>query len=269
MKKIEINTHQLGEDGPPLVMLHGWGQSLDSLLPLGELLANGASVHLVDLPGFGASPPPETDWDTAQYADCVLQYLDERQLAQVDLVGHSFGARIAIRLAAGHGERVRSLILIGAAGLPPRLPLRQRLRRRFIRIIGRLLKGWIEPLVSESRRRRLGEWYVERFGSADYRQAGRLRGTLVKVVTEDLTEVAARIRVPALLIYGDLDRETPVEIGRRFEALIAGAELVELPGKDHFPFKDSGAHLCAHLVRRFLRGPFTSGRDADNITPTT
>ncbi len=257
MEKIELNTQRLGAGGPPLVMLHGWAQSLDSLRPLGELLANGAAVHLVDLPGFGASPPPETDWGTVQYADCVLRYLDEHELAQVDLVGHSFGARIALRLAAGYGERVRSLALIGAAGLRPRLPVRERLRRRFIRIVGRVLKRGIEPLVSESRRQRLGAWYVERFGSADYRQAGRLRGILVKTVTEDLTEVAASVRVPTLLIYGELDRETPVEIGRRFQALIADSELVELPGKDHFPFLDSGAHLCAHLIRRFLQERFT------------
>lgn len=256
MEKIELNTHRLGEGGPPLVMLHGWAQSLDSLRPLGELLGIGTSVHLIDLPGFGASPPPESDWGTAQYADCVLQYLEEHELAPVDLVGHSFGTRIALRLAAGHPDRIRSLILIGAAGLRPRLPLRERLRRRFIRIVGRSLKGWIEPLVSESRRQKLGAWYVERFGSADYRQAGRLRGTLVKTVTEDLTEVAASVRAPTLLIYGELDRETPIEIGRRFQALIDGSELVELPGKDHFPFLDTGAHLCAHLARRFLQERF-------------
>jgi len=64
-----------------------------------ELLAFEAQVHLIDLPGFGSSTLPDGGWDTNQYADRILR-MDEQGLEQVDLLGHSFGGRVAIRLAS-------------------------------------------------------------------------------------------------------------------------------------------------------------------------
>ena len=76
MAQVELNSIQLGKNGHPLIMLHGWGQNLQSLQPMGELLATRSQVHILDLPGFGKSSPPPEDWDTAQYADRIYQYLD-------------------------------------------------------------------------------------------------------------------------------------------------------------------------------------------------
>ena len=53
-----LNTVVKGSGRPPLIMLHGWGQSLKDLAPMGELLSRTREVHLIDLPGFGASPKP-------------------------------------------------------------------------------------------------------------------------------------------------------------------------------------------------------------------
>jgi pimeloyl-ACP methyl ester carboxylesterase len=74
----------------------------------------------------------------------------------------------------------------------------------------------------------------------------------VKTVTEDLTRAASEIKAPTLLLWGEEDRATPPEMGRRLQSLIAGSQLVELPGKDHYPFQGDGAHLCAHYVLDFI-----------------
>lgn len=229
-------------------MLHGWGQTLESLLPLGELLGPWARVHLIDLPGFGASPMPEGDWDTSQYAERILAYMDDHGLEQVDLLGHSFGGRVAIRLASKYPERVRRLVLIDSAGLPPKRSLVQKLRMRWSKWLGVAL-SLLSPFFGPG----LKEWHGRRYGSEDYKNAGPLRGTLVKTVTEDLTRNASEIKAPTLLIWGERDTTTPLEMGRRFQSLIAGSKLVQLPGKDHFPFQGDGARLCAYYVIDFIK----------------
>src|SRR6476660_8087035 len=98
MINVNLNAIKLGSRGRHLIMLHGWGQTLASLYPLGELLASRAIIHLIDLPGFGSSGQPTGDWDTERYSECILSYMDENELTQVDLLGHSFGGRISIRI---------------------------------------------------------------------------------------------------------------------------------------------------------------------------
>jgi len=229
-------------------MLHGWGQTLESLLPLGELIRPWARVHLIDLPGFGASSMPEGDWDTSQYAKRILSYMDYNGLKQVDLLGHSFGGRVAIGLASKYPDRVRRLVLINSAGLLPRRSPVQKLGMGWIKWLGvalSLLSSFFGP--------GLKEWHIQRYGSEDYKNAGPLRGTLVKTVTEDLTHDASEIKAPTLLIWGEQDTTIPLEMGCRFQCLIAGSKLVQLPGKDHYPFQGDGAHLCAYYVIDFIK----------------
>jgi pimeloyl-ACP methyl ester carboxylesterase len=233
---------------PPLVMLHGWGQSYNSLSLLGNLLSKSRAVHLVDLPGFGASPKPESDWGTAEYADCILAYLQEQRLDQVDVLGHSFGGRIALQLAAKAPLRIRKLVLVNAAGL-------QRKPRglKALRAIGaKISLRTCRFLDSSFSLHTFEQFHVPRFASRDYLNAGELRRIFVKTVNEDLSDIARTVSIPVLLLWGERDEEVPVEIGRRYHDLLVNSQLVVLPGKDHFPFLNEGAHLCAYHVLKFL-----------------
>lgn len=247
MDRESLNVVKFGWKGNPILLLHGWGQTLESLKPLGELLAREAQIHLIDLPGFGKSTPPPQDWDTIQYAERILQYMDEQGLEQVDLLGHSFGGRVSIRLASRYPVRVRSLVLINSGGLQRQRNFRQQIRSQYIKSL-RQAFGLI-PVYGE----RLKAWHSDRFGSRDYKNAGILRGTLVKTVNEDLTEEASRIQKPTLLIWGELDTETPIEMGHRYNQIIPNSKLISLPGRDHFLFRGEGSHLCAYYIEKFLR----------------
>jgi pimeloyl-ACP methyl ester carboxylesterase len=247
MGEVNLHTVRLGNTGNPILMLHGWGQTLESLQPLGELLATSAQVHLIDLPGFGASALPDEDWDTNQYAERILRYMDENNLEKVDLLGHSFGGRVSIRLASKYPDRVRSVVLINSGGLQRRPSFQQQIRSQLIKWL-RVVFGWI-PIFGSS----LKEWHTQRFGSRDYLNAGKLRGTLVKTVTEDLTSNAESILAPTLLIWGELDTETPIEMAHRYHQLIPNSKLISLPGRDHFLFRNEGSHLCAYYVLQWLR----------------
>ena len=229
-------------------MLHGWGTSGDDLLPLANLMTATARVHLVDFPGFGRSPRPESPWGTQDYAQRVLEYMDTEKLDQVDIVAHSFGTRVAVLLASNHGSRVRRLVLMAAAGIPPRRSLRRRGYLTLLRAFRTLLR-LSTPVFGPAPMR----WFGDQFGSRDYKSAGEMRATLVRVLADDLTTHLARIRAPTLLVWGSLDTETPLEMAQRFKAAIARSRLVVLPNRGHFPYHDDGAQLCAYYINDFLR----------------
>jgi pimeloyl-ACP methyl ester carboxylesterase len=246
MTPVQLNAIELGNNGHPLVMLHGWGQNLQSLQPMGELLATTAKVHLIDLPGFGKSPPPPADWDTAQYADRIYQYLVDKGIESADMLGHSFGGRVSIRLAAKYPQKVRSITLINAGGLQRQRTLQQSLRSQWVRNIRNAFK--ISPMYRDE----LLTWHTQKYGSRDYLNAGVLKGTLVKTVSEDLTELAKQIPIPVLLLWGEADTETPVEMGHRYHSLFANSQLITIPNRDHFMFQAEGSHLCSYYVEKFL-----------------
>jgi pimeloyl-ACP methyl ester carboxylesterase len=246
MAQVQLNTVRLGNHGHPLVMLHGWGQNLQSLQPMGELLATKSQIHLIDLPGFGKSPPPPEDWGTAEYADRIYEYLEEQNIQQADILGHSVGGRISIRLAAKYPQRVRSMTLINAAGLQRQRTLGQSLRSQWIKNLRNAFK--ISPLYRDE----LLTWHNQKYGSRDYLNAGALKGTFLKVINEDLTELAQQISLPVLLLWGEADTETPVEMGHRYHRLLHNSQLITIPNRDHFMFQGEGSHLCAYYVDKFF-----------------
>src|SRR4029078_9662753 len=129
--------------------------------------------------------------------------------------------------AARHPDKVRGLFLIAAAGIPRHRNFRELLVRRARRVAFRTA---MLAVREEDARERLRM----KFGSADYRPAGALRPTFVKVVSGHLSDIAATIRCPVRLVYGENDRETPPEIGHRLQSMIPGRELAVLKGQDHF-----------------------------------
>ena len=230
-----------------LVFLHGWGGSRESLRGIATLFQNRYSVHLIDLPGFGEAPPPPGDWGTLHYTDLVQQYVLERVRGSVVLVGHSFGSRLSIRLAARRLPQVHAAVVMAAPGLPAPLS-RARVRRSAVRALRNVLRA-VQPITGPGP----VAWHTRRFGSKDYLAAGELRSLLVRTVNENLTEIAQAIACPVLLIWGADDAETPPWLGERYRELMNGhATLVILPHKDHHLCTGTGAHLCAFKIREWL-----------------
>lgn len=235
-----------GADALQLIWAHGWGQDHRAFLPLAAQIERAGSHLLLDFPGFGESPPPPSAWGTEDYADAVAAWLATLPRAPRVWIGHSFGCRVGLQLAARHPASLDGLVLVAAAGLRRRRTLAQRLRLGMRVALYKALKqlGRLNFPV---------ERWRGRFGSSDYRSAGAMRPVLVKVVQEDLTDIARHVRCPTLLVYGSADRETPPEIGRRLEQLIPNARLVLVEGFDHYSILGDGRHQVLHHMSQFLR----------------
>lgn len=249
-----LHAVTLGSTGPTIVMLHGWGRSLEALRPLGEILSKDYKVILIDLPGFGRSPLPRGasneggGWGTLEYSERVKRYLDEAGIRDCILLGHSFGGRICVQLASRYPKLPTGLVLIGSHGLKRSRPLRDEVRVRAIKALTSTAKA-IDGITGS---RIFAHYLAPKFGSRDYKAAGDLRKTLVKTVTEDLTPQVPNIIAPTLLLWGADDKETPLDLAQSFNRLIAGSTLRVFPNKGHEPFADVGSHLLAHYILDFF-----------------
>jgi pimeloyl-ACP methyl ester carboxylesterase len=229
----------------PIVILHGWGAHIEAVGPILATFQGAPDVIALDLPGFGESDPPEEPWDVDAYARFMIHFLDELGVERAHLVGHSFGGRVSIALAADEPERVGRLLLIDSAGIPPKRGWRYR-RRVAVAKLGRLIGKLGGP------GRRLQDRMRARVASRDYLEASEaMRGTFRAVVAQNLTERLPRISASTLLVWGDADDDTPVWMGRRMEEMIPDAGLVVLEGVGHYSYAESPGQFRA-VARRFL-----------------
>lgn len=235
--------------GHPVVVLHGWGGRIESMAPVIECLAPGFRVVAPDLPGFGESPGPAEAWGTPEYAGFVRSLLDRRGIAAAHFVGHSFGAKTSLYLAATETDLVSKLVLAGSSGLRSAPSGRARIKRavsRGARVAGEL----------GAPGRALRDAIYRRVASQDYRDAGELRPVLVRVVNEDLASLLPRIKAPTLLVWGDKDDAVPLAHARTMERLIPDAGLVIIEGAGHFTYLDDPARFC-RIVRHFFGAPLS------------
>ncbi len=219
----------LGE-GRPTLLLHGWGVDSRSMQSIMTYLKDrGSKVYALDFPGFGMSELPPEPWEVGDYTALVVQFLDQMGLDQVDIVAHSFGGRVSIKLAAAHPERINRLVLTGSAGIRP-----DRTAGYYVKVYTYKLGKALAKLLPGS----LGKRMIARRGSSDYQQAGEMRATFVKVVNEDLRHLLPDIQSPTLLIWGELDTETPLQDGQLMDQLIPNSRLEVLRGAGHYCYID-------------------------------
>lgn len=233
----------------PIIWLHGWGQDHSSLLKIAKSLNYQGQQYLFDQPGFGQTAMLPKGSDTADYAAQLLQQLEAIGVTgPVTLVGHSFGARVAVQLAAAYPDRVDRVIMISGAGLKQKRSIIWRLKALRLKIMGKM--AYLSDRVFGTDK--LAE-FRRTYGSADYRNAGELRETFVKVVNEDLSQKAKQLPCPALMIYGSEDRETPPAMGQRYARLIPFGRYVECRGFGHLDILDRGAYQVKALMEDFLQ----------------
>ena len=101
-----------------LVFLHGWGvdsQLWFKIVP--ELINKNYALYFLDIPGFGQSQMPNTTYDVDDYKKIVYEFVKKLGLKKINLIGHSFGGRITIKMAAENPEFLEKIILVDTAGI--------------------------------------------------------------------------------------------------------------------------------------------------------
>lgn len=233
IKGLKVHYETAGQ-GEAVLLLHGWGSSIEPYRPLMGLLAQQYRVIALDMPGFGKTEEPKAPMNVDDYVDFVLEFLKLFSVEKLSLVGHSFGGRVIIKMAnRALPFAIDKIVLIDSAGIKPQ-PSGKKTTKQTVyklgkwfatrKLIARCFPGLLEKLRVT-------------FGSADYAAASpMMRQCLVRVVNEDLSHLLPGIQPPTLLVWGENDTATPLADGQRMEKDIPNAGLAVIRGAGHFSF---------------------------------
>ena len=243
--------------GPPLVLLHGglsdsreWRRQLEGL-------ADEFTVLAWDAPGCGESSDPPATFRLPDYADCLAGFIQALDLGRPHVGGLSWGGGLALELYRRHPQVPRSLVLASAyagwaGSLPPEV-VAERLERALSEAElppEQWVRGYLPGLFTGSAPAVVVEEALAMMLEA--RPAG-MRPMVQGLAEADLRDVLPRIRVPTLLLYGDADRRSPLEVvASDLHAKIPGSRLVVLPGVGHQSDMEAPGRFNAEL-RGFLR----------------
>lgn len=253
--RLSISYKKVGA-GKPLLILHGWGSSGQVMMPLAQQLSKLRTCYVLDLPGFGDSPAPARPWSVDDYADLVQQFIEDQELGTVDLLVHSFGGRIALKLCAREERKqlIDKVLITGGAGMKPKRSLSYYLKK----YTAKTLKAPFLILPSGPREKALN-WLRQTpvwksLGSSDYAKlSGVMRQTFVRTVTEYLEPCLPRIPHEVLLLWGRDDHAAPLYQAERMERDIKNAALVVIDHAGHYAFLDRPARFVA-ITKAFFEG---------------
>jgi len=249
-------------EGPALVLLHGGAGSWQHWVHNVRAFSSTYRVLAPDLPGLGesADPPPSSDMGTI--AEIVAKGIDGLlgPQAAYDLVGFSFGASVGGHVALLHGERVRSLTLLGAGGLvKPRTPIQhERVRdktgeARVQAHRNNLQRSIIaDPARIDALALEIQEWNVSHT---------RLDTPAIIMGTRPLSVSLPQLRIPVNAIWGERDQIAYYGIEERVAALRALCPTVELriiPVSGHWASYETPEAFNTTLADLLRRSPSTA-----------
>jgi pimeloyl-ACP methyl ester carboxylesterase len=222
-------------EGQPILLLHGWGCSANIFKDLQVELAKSFKVLAVNFPGFGNNEEPKTIWGVHEYAEWLEFFLLKTNIQNPIVLGHSFGGRIA--LIVNTYMRISKLILTGSSGL----------------ILGKKNAGIAKLIPDFLKRGIFKKIGIKFFGSDDYKNASPLmREILKKVIAEDLSSYTKHIYVPTLLVWGEKDKATPLEMGTKFKELIRNSRLEVIKNSGHYVFLEKKDEFM-DIINDFIR----------------
>ncbi|MBI3076245.1 MAG: alpha/beta fold hydrolase [Deltaproteobacteria bacterium] len=237
-----------GGRGDPVVVLHGAGGG--SWLPTSARLAEAFTVYAPVHPGFGASDDPPWLQGVDDLVLFYLDFLDTLGLERVHLIGTSLGGWIAAEFAVSHQHRLRSLVLVDAAGI--HVPGAEMADLFVMDPTTRARTLFHNPAVLEQA---LAAQPTPEMLQVELRQ----RVTVAKLAwnpyfhNPKLPRRLGRIRVPTLILWGRHDHLIPSAVGQAYEQAIPGARLVFIEEAGHSPLREA-PEACAKAIIPFLRG---------------
>lgn len=200
-------------------------------------LKNYFEIYAPDLKGFGTNRGMTRPYSLDDYADEVKEYVMENGLKNPHVIAHSFGGRIAIKLASENPDLFDKIVLTGSAGLKPRFSIKKQSKK----IIFKTLK----PFLKKEK--------LECFYSSDYRALSPImKESFIKIVGEHLDDRISKIQNQVLIVNGKLDKETPVYTAKKLNKGIKNSKLVLIENAGHFCFMDKPIKFNTEVVEFLL-----------------
>ena len=213
----KIHYQQSGR-GKPILLVHGWGGSINSLNALRQLLAQKYQTTSLDLPGFGQSDPPHSSWGVTQYGELLANFIKHLELTKITFFGHSFGGSLGIFLAVNYPELINKLILCASSFK----------RENKTSVATKTIKkfGQSIPILNQLEQPLKKIYYRIFFPDSDLVKFPHLESNFKKIMSEDLTSYLVKIRQSTLILWGSTDHYIPVKQAYELKQKITNSRLV-------------------------------------------
>jgi pimeloyl-ACP methyl ester carboxylesterase len=235
------------KSAPALILMHGFGSSIETWEPWASLLSDKYRVVLFDFPGSGLSEPDRTgDYSDARSLNLLKALMQQLGIGSAVLIGNSMGGRIAWKFAAAYPTLVNKLVLISPDGFaspgfeygrPPKVPAVLELMKYFLPkpvLRANLLAAYADPA-------RLSNAQLDRY--YDLLLAAGNRGAMIarmkQTVLEEPQPLLQRIKAPTLLLWGEADGMIPYSNAADYLRALPNAKLVLFPNLGHVPQEES------------------------------
>ena len=237
-KNININYIRYGnKDKQTVVLLHGWGQNIQMMKPVGDNLTD-YDVIIIDLPGHGNSEEPKEVWLLTDFVDMIHALLTSLNIYDPILIGHSFGGKISLLYASKY--QTKKLILFGS-------PFKVKKNPNSLKV--KILK----KLKSLPGLKNIAETMKKHMGSEDYRNASpMMRDILVKHVNTDITEDVKKIKCSAIIIWGTNDTAVPIADAYELETLISDSAVIPYEGCSHYAYLER-LNQTVSIIKNFIK----------------
>lgn len=248
IKDWKINYEVLGE-GNPVILLHGWLVTLETMRPIANNLSRNFKVYLVDVVGFGKSDVPEHPLNSDDFGNFLEEFVKKLKIKNPILIGHSNGGRIIIN-AVGRGlVSAKKIVLIDSAGIKPKRSMKYYFKIAFFKT-GKFI---LNLLPNTKKIKSFKEKLRDKVGSSDYKASQPvLKETMKKILNEDVSKLLPKISCPTLLIWGTADTATPISDAKKMEKLIPDCGLVEYVGSSHFSYLEN-IDNCNRVLDEFFK----------------
>ena len=186
--------------------------------------------------GFGEGKKMDYPFSLTDYVNEVKETLKENNIKKPSVIAHSFGARIAVKIASENENFFDRIVITGGAGLKPKTNLKKALKKGCFKVFKRFID-----------KKKLAFLY-----SSDYKNLSDvMKESFVKIVNENLDERLKSVKNKTLIIFGENDKETPVYMAKRFFKNIKDSELYLMKNAGHFCFTDN-PYEFNFTVKEFL-----------------
>ncbi len=218
-----------------MVFLHGYLSSKEAFLAQIAYFSRFYRVTALDFLGFGESGALPSPFSVADYAAWTADALSALGVQKPHVVAHSFGCRVAVRLASQDKNAFDKIVLTGPAGVILKRGLSYQLKVKAYRLVRRFAPRFAE----------------KRFGSAEYRTLSPImKESYKKIVNEDLRSCAREIENPVLIIQGEEDTTTPLKEAEAYLHCLKNGKLKRMQG-GHFAFAEH-PHPFNFITEEFL-----------------
>jgi pimeloyl-ACP methyl ester carboxylesterase len=255
--------------GPPLLLIHGFGASTFTWRFVVPELAKTHRVIAVDLKGFGQSDKPfDERYSVVDQAELLAQLIEEKDLRNLTLVGHSFGGGVALLLALEANQRldgrITKLVLLDTIAYPQHIPVFFRLldvplvSQIGVRMVPPSVQTRVALEIAYFDDSKIDPAEIETYAAPLKTAAGKhaMIHSARQILPEDIAELSERYKtmtLPTLILWCDHDRIVPLEVGLRLRRTLPNSTLRLVQDCGHMPQEEQPARTV-ELIKGFIGG---------------